>query len=160
LSGRVDHLMVGESWDGRSSIAGSRAWEGLGPAMVGERMRRVHARTEQQKKHVCTAWEARQEWFKTWVEKSDVNDVYWFHFPYLITVLAYLCSQLATLVQIRYFMFDWTIYRIFGLNKAWKRDSLQMMIFVYICSTCRVFRLKTRFETWKAWNEINGVHTI
>jgi DNA-directed RNA polymerase subunit RPC12/RpoP len=96
--------------------------------------------------------------FENWIERSDVNGVYCFHFSYLITVLAYLCSQLAPLVQIRYFIFDWSIYRLFVLNRLWKRDSLQMMIFVYVCLTCSVVDLKTRLETWNARNDVNGVY--
>jgi hypothetical protein len=30
----------------------------------------------------------------------------------------------------------WSIYRQFVLNRGWKRDSLQIMIFVYISSSC------------------------
>jgi hypothetical protein len=78
-----------------------------------------------------------------------------FTFLIVITALAYLCSQLAPLVQIRYIMFDWSIYRLFVLNKAWKPDILQIMIFVYVCSTCSVFGIKTRFETWITWNEVS-----
>jgi hypothetical protein len=98
--------------------------------------------------------------FVTWIERNDLNGVYWVNFSYLITVFAYLCSQFAALVQIRYFLFDWSIYRIFVLNKAWKRGSLQIMIFVYGGSTCSVVGLKTRFETWIAWNEVNEVYTF
>jgi hypothetical protein len=71
--------------------------------------------------------------FETWIERSDVYGVYWFHFSYLITGLVYLCSQWAPLVQIKYFMFYWSIYKIFVLSKAWKRYSLQVIIFVFLC---------------------------
>jgi hypothetical protein len=84
---------------------------------------------------------------ETWIARNDVNGVYWFHFSYLISVLAYLFSLWAPLVQIKYFMFDWSTYRIFVLYKAWKRDSLQIVIFVYIIWTFNEVELKTRFET-------------
>jgi hypothetical protein len=62
--------------------------------------------------------------------------------------MAYLCSQWTPNVQINYFMFVWSIYRLFVLNRAWKRVSLQIMVFVYICSPWGTVELKTRFETW------------
>jgi hypothetical protein len=40
----------------------------------------------------------------------------------------------------------------------WKRVSLQMMIFVNVCSTCSVVELKTRFESWITRNDANGVN--
>jgi hypothetical protein len=62
--------------------------------------------------------------FETWRERNDLNGVYFFHISYLITVLAYLCSQLATVVQIKYFKWDWLFYRLFVLNTGYKRDYL------------------------------------
>jgi hypothetical protein len=56
-----------------------------------------------------------------------------------------------------YFMFDWSIYRLFVLNRCWKLDSLQMMIFVNVCSNEAWLILKTRFETWITRNVVNGV---
>jgi hypothetical protein len=44
------------------------------------------------------------------------------------------------------------------LNTGWKRDFLQIMIFVYVCSTYRAVELKTRFETWIESNEVNGAY--
>jgi hypothetical protein len=51
-------------------------------------------------------------------------------------------------VQIKYYMFNWLNYRIFVLNRGWKRVSLQINIFVYIWWTWGIVELKTRFETW------------
>jgi hypothetical protein len=65
---------------------------------------------------------------------------------------------MAPNVQIKYSTYDWSIYRLFVLNRGRKRDSLQMMIFVVVCSKCSVVELKTRFETWIARNEINVVY--
>jgi hypothetical protein len=95
--------------------------------------------------------------FETWVTRNDVNGVNLFLLPYLITLMAYLYSQWAPNVQIKYFMFDWSIYSIFVLNTVWKHDSLQMMIFVYVCSTYSIIELKTLIETWIARNDVNGV---
>jgi hypothetical protein len=36
--------------------------------------------------------------------------------------MGYLCSQWTSNVQIKYFMFDWSIYRLFVLNRSWNRD--------------------------------------
>jgi hypothetical protein len=55
-------------------------------------------------------------------------------------------------------MFGWSIYRLFVLDRWWKRDSLQIMIFVYVCATCSVGELKARFEPWKERNEANSVN--
>jgi hypothetical protein len=78
--------------------------------------------------------------------RNDVNGVSLFNFPFLITLMAYVCSQRTSNVKMKYFMFDWSIYRVFVLNRGWIRDSLQMMIFVHVSSTCGLFDLKTRFE--------------
>jgi hypothetical protein len=53
-------------------------------------------------------------------------------------------------------MCDWSIFTLFVLKRSWKRDSLQMMLFVYVCSTWVVFKLKRRFETWITGNDVNG----
>jgi hypothetical protein len=58
---------------------------------------------------------------ETWNARNVLNGLYWFHLSYLITVLAYLCSQWTPIVQIKYFMFDWSIYRTFVLNMGRKR---------------------------------------
>jgi hypothetical protein len=54
-------------------------------------------------------------------------------------------------------MFYWSIHKLFVLNRCWKSDSLQIMIFVYICSTWSVVEIKTRFETWITRNDVNVV---
>jgi hypothetical protein len=72
--------------------------------------------------------------------------------------LAYLCSQWAPIVQMKYFMFDWSIYSPFVLNTGMKLHSLQMMIFLHVCSTLSAVEHKTRFDTWIANNEENGVY--
>jgi hypothetical protein len=46
------------------------------------------------------------------------------------------------------------------LNAAWKLDSFQTRIFVYVCSTGNVVELKTLFETWIERNIINGVYSL
>jgi hypothetical protein len=77
----------------------------------------------------------------------DMNNTKWrkwcslFHLSYLITLMVYLRSQQTPDVQIKYFMFGWSIFTLFVLNRAWKRDSLQIIIFVYICSTLNVVEL-------------------
>jgi hypothetical protein len=108
--------------------------------------------------YVCSTWIVvdLKPKFETWRTRNFVNGVNLFHHPYLITLTTYLYWQWATKVQIKYFIFDWSIYILFVLNRVWKRDSLQMMIFVYVYSTCSVFGLKTRFETWR---EVKCVHT-
>jgi hypothetical protein len=84
----------------------------------------------------------------------------WFkfdHLSYLITLIAYLCLQRTANAQINYFMLDWSLYTLFVLNRGWKHDSLQIMIFLYVCSTRNIFELKKRFETWITRDDVNGV---
>jgi hypothetical protein len=92
-----------------------------------------------------------------WMTRYVVNGVSLFHLPYLITLMAYLCSQRTPNVQIKYFMFGWSIYRLFVLSRGCKRDSFQIMIFLHVCSTWSIVELKTRFETWITRNDVNGV---
>jgi hypothetical protein len=109
--------------------------------------------------YVCSTWsivELRKR-FESCITRNDVNGVTLYHLSYLITLKDYLCSQRTRNVQIKYFMFDWSIYRLFLLNTGWKHTSLQMMIFVNFCSTWSLGELKTRFETWIIRNDVNGV---
>jgi hypothetical protein len=109
--------------------------------------------------YACSTWgivELKTR-FETWITKSDVNGVSLFNPSYLKTLMAYLCSQQAPNVQIKYFTFDWSIYRQFVLNTGWYRDSLQMMVFVNVCSTWGILELKTCFETWITRKDVNGV---
>jgi hypothetical protein len=64
-----------------------------------------------------------------------------------------MCSQWAPNIQINYFIFDWSIYRLFVLNTIWEHDYLKMMIFVYVCSPSSLVEMKTLFETWIARSE-------
>jgi hypothetical protein len=67
-----------------------------------------------------------------------------FHFSYLITHMAYLWSQRTPNDQIKYFKFDWSIYRLFVLKTTFKRDSLQML-FVNVWSTWSMVHIKDAF---------------
>jgi hypothetical protein len=60
-------------------------------------------------------------------------------------------------VQIKYFRFDWSIYRLLVLNRGWKLYSHHIMIFEFVSSTWRKVELKTRFEKWITRNDVNGV---
>jgi hypothetical protein len=81
----------------------------------------------------------QRSWTKTLFEtrkaRYDVNGVSLFHHSYLKTIMTYMCSHRIPNIQIKYFMFDWSIYRLFVLNTDWKHYSPQMMVFVNICST-------------------------
>jgi hypothetical protein len=76
---------------------------------------------------------------------------------YLITLTAYLCSHCSPNVRIKYFMFDCSIYGLFGLNRVLKLDSRQIMLFVNGCLTWNMVEIKTRFETGITKNEVNGL---
>jgi hypothetical protein len=93
----------------------------------------------------------------TWITSNDVNGVCLFKLSYLITLMAYLCSHWTPKVQINYLKFDWSIYRLFVLNRDFKLVSLKIMIFAYICLSRGIAELKTRFETWITKNDVNGV---
>jgi hypothetical protein len=98
--------------------------------------------------------------FETWITWNEVNGISLFHISYLITLMDYLRSQRKPKVQIKYFMFEWSIYRLFVTNIYLKHESLHIMIFVYDCSTWGIIKLKTRFETWIKRNDVNGVILI
>jgi hypothetical protein len=72
-----------------------------------------------------------------------------------ITLMSYLCSQWTPNYHMKYFMLDRSIYRLFVLNRGWTRESLQIMIFVYVCSTWTLIELNTCFETWVTKNDVN-----
>jgi hypothetical protein len=69
---------------------------------------------------------------------------------------AYFCTPWTPNIEIMYFMFDWSIYRLFVLNRFWNPDSLQMMIFV--CSSFNVVEQKTLYEPWITRNVVHCVH--
>jgi hypothetical protein len=109
--------------------------------------------------NICSTWSIVElkTRFETWLTRNDVNGVRLFHLSYLTTLMAYLCPQRTPNVQNMYFMFDCSIYRLFVLNTGWKRDSLQIIIFVNVCSTWSIAELKRVFETWLTTNNVNGV---
>jgi hypothetical protein len=49
--------------------------------------------------------------------------------------------------------YDWLV-----LNRGWKRVSLQIIAFIYICSTWSLVELKTRFEMCITRKDVNGVN--
>jgi hypothetical protein len=98
--------------------------------------------------------------FETWIKRYVVNGENLFHLSYLITLTTYPWSQWAPYVQFKYFMFDWSIYILFVLNRGWKRDSPQMMIFVCLIEMQRIW---TKNEIWDLkWNKwcINVSHVL
>jgi hypothetical protein len=92
--------------------------------------------------------------FETWITRNDVNGVK-FVSPFLFNNTFGL--PLLTNVQIKYFMFAWSIYRLLVLNRGWKRDTFQIMIFEFLSSTWSIVALKTRFETWITRKDVNVV---
>jgi hypothetical protein len=92
--------------------------------------------------------------FETWITRNDVNGVSLFILSYLITLMVYLCSERTPNAQIKNFMFDWSIYRLFVLNTGCKLDSLHILIFVYVCFARSMVQIKTRFQTWITKNYV------
>jgi hypothetical protein len=110
---------------------------------------------------VSVLLEIKHSWNKNAI--WDVNNKKWrkwckFDWHFLFSN-AYCLPVLInnTNAQFRFFVFDSTIYRPFVPNTAWKRDSLQIMIFVNVCSTWRMVELKNLFETWITINDVNVV---
>jgi hypothetical protein len=91
---------------------------------------------------VCSTWSivVLKTSSETWITRNDLNGVSLFHLSYLITFVAYQCSQGTPKVQTKYF--NWSINRLFVLNRGWKRDSFEIMIFVNVCSTWSIVQLK------------------
>jgi hypothetical protein len=109
--------------------------------------------------YVCSTWvifELKTR-FETWITWRVLQGVWLFHLSYIITLMAYLISQWTPNVQNKYFMFDWSIFTIFVLNRGWRRESLQITVFVYVCLTWSIDELNTRFEKWITRNDVNGV---
>jgi hypothetical protein len=109
--------------------------------------------------NVCSTWSMVElkTRFQKWLTRNDVNGVSLFHLSNLTTLMACLCSQRSPKVQIMYFVFGCSTYRLCVLNTGWKRDFLQIIIFVYVCFTRGMFELITRFEMWITRNDVNGV---
>jgi hypothetical protein len=85
--------------------------------------------------NVCLTWSIVElkTRFETWITWNEENCVSLFHLTYFITLTAYLRSQWTPNVQIKYFY--WSIYGLFVLNRGWKRETFQIMIFINVCST-------------------------
>jgi hypothetical protein len=64
--------------------------------------------------NVCSTWSMVEvkTLFQAWITRYDVNGVSFFHLSYLIILMVYLCSQWTSNLQIKYFMFDWSIQTI------------------------------------------------
>jgi hypothetical protein len=95
--------------------------------------------------------------FESSITRNDAYCISLKHLSYLITLMAYLCSQRTPNFQIKCYMFDRSIFRLIVLNRSWISDSLEIVIFVYVWSTWNIFELKTRFETWITSIYVNGV---
>jgi hypothetical protein len=75
---------------------------------------------------------------KFWDLKWNISCIYVPHFwnnnNFGAGHWAYMCSPWALSIELMCFMCDWSIYTPLVLNTCWKRNSLQMVIFVYVCS--------------------------
>jgi hypothetical protein len=78
--------------------------------------------------YVCSTWGINElkTRLETWITRNDVNGVSLFNLSYLITIMAYMCSERTPNIQIKYFMFDCTIYSLFVQNRGWKRVFLSV----------------------------------
>jgi hypothetical protein len=63
-------------------------------------------------------------------------------FKGLMTLMGHLFTERAPNVQIKYFIFGWSIYNILVLNTSWTPDSFQMMIFVNVSLKWGMVELK------------------
>jgi hypothetical protein len=71
--------------------------------------------------------------------------------------MAYVCAQRTPNVKINYIIFDWSISRLVVLNRGWKPEPLQIIIWVFVYSSFSIVKLKTPFETCITRNGVNGV---
>jgi hypothetical protein len=106
---------------------------------------------------VCSTWgiiELKTR-FDTWITRNDVNGAYLFHLSYLITLMAYLCSQSTPKVQIKYFVWlvdlqsilpKWRVETWFSTNGDIRKCLLYM----------KNSWTKKCFETWIR-KHVNGV---
>jgi hypothetical protein len=99
--------------------------------------------------------------FATWITRNDVRGVCLFNLPYLITLMAYLCSQRIPKFQLNYFLFHWSIYRLFVLNWVWKSDSFQTRYILKCLSNIKHGSTKTAFwdvnnKKWRIWNKFDA----
>jgi hypothetical protein len=98
--------------------------------------------------------------FATWITRKHVRGLCLFNLPYLITHMAYLCSQQTPKVQIKYFLFHWSIYRLFVLNWVWKSDSFQMKYISKCLPNIKHGSTKSAFMTWITRNDVYGKSLI
>jgi hypothetical protein len=108
--------------------------------------------------YVCSIWgifELKTR-LETWITRNHVNGVNLFNLSYVITIMAYVLTTVFKYPN-QVFVFVWSIYRLFVLNRGWNRVSLQIMIIVYVCLTWGMVELKTCFETWITSKDLNGV---
>jgi hypothetical protein len=109
--------------------------------------------------NICSTWDSSTKnafWdvnYKKWCKWCNFVSPFLYNNPYGLHVLT-----MDTNVQIMYFMFDWLINRQFVLNTGWKRDSLQMIVDVIVCSTWCIVQLKTCFVLWITRSGVNGVN--
>jgi hypothetical protein len=101
--------------------------------------------------NVCWTWSMVElkTRFETWITRSDVRCERFSHLSYLITLMVYLCSQWTPNFQINYFMFEWWIYSLFVLNRSWKGDCFEIMVFVCL------FDMKHRWTINAFWDVSN-----
>jgi hypothetical protein len=106
---------------------------------------------------VCTTWgivELNMR-FEAWRTRNILNGECLFHLSYLITHMAYLCTQWTPHVQNKYFMFDCWIYRPFVVNRSWKHDSPNNVIRICLLDMRRSW-IKNAFwsvnkKKWRKW---------
>jgi hypothetical protein len=105
----------------------------------------------------CSTWRVVQlkARVETWITRNDVNSVcftFLFKNTYGLPVLSMdteCCNQ--------GFYVDFSIYILLVLNRTWKLDSLQIMLFAHVFLTWSTVQLKTCLETWITTNDVNGV---
>jgi hypothetical protein len=81
---------------------------------------------------------------KKWHKWCKINSPFSYNNTYGLPVLT---MDTGCTNQV-FLIFDWSIYRTCVLNTGWKRESLQLMIFVNVCTSWSKVELNTRFETW------------
>jgi hypothetical protein len=102
-----------------------------------------------------------------WIKNSfwDVNKKKWHERCKFVSHFLYNNGLPVLTMDTKYpnqvfLMFVWTIYRPFLLNSGWKLNYVQIMIYVHVCSTWSIVKLKIPYETWITRNAVNGVSLV
>jgi hypothetical protein len=103
--------------------------------------------------YVCSTWGIveLQTRFETCITRNDVNGVSLYSPSLFINTNGLPVLRIHTKSPNQVLCY-WLV-----LNRDWKRDSLQIIIFLYVYLTWTIVELETRFEWFISRNDVNGL---